>query len=337
MASRTLKLSFLVCIWSGATAQSPPDPRTNGIVRFGPDTAFERVEFMDEANHRTVYYVANRTATGPVLLMINGSGCGPTIASSNGEGTSYLYGLLDAAWDKRFTTLLVEKPYSEPARLSDPGTARPCSAAFRTYFTRDNWVRTISEALGEVMRRDGRKRTVTILGLSEGASVAAAVARNNPRVTHVAMIAGSGTTQAFDMLLGAYSEGGSDAVIAARLEPLDHEIRQVLADPDNPDRWFRGHPYRRWSSFFRAFPDEDLVNSRARVLILTGMSDAMSPVATSDLLYAKLLGAGRDVTIRRLPGAGHNLLPPGSADLPSLSVEYKRIRDWASAGSKPTP
>jgi dipeptidyl aminopeptidase/acylaminoacyl peptidase len=104
-------------------------------------------------------------------------------------------------------------------------------------------------------------------------------------------------------------------------------------DPDNPDRWFRGHPHRRWSSFLRAFPDEDLLASRARVFILTGMQDRMSPVASSELLYAKLLGAGRDVTIRRLPGAGHSLLPEGSVDMPAVSAEYKRLRDWALSRS----
>jgi pimeloyl-ACP methyl ester carboxylesterase len=320
-------------LWLALSGQSGPDPRTNGTVRFGDSLQFDRVEFKDSARHRTVYYVANREASGPILLLINGSGCGPNIASQNGQGISFLYGLLDAAQDRRFTTMIVEKPYSEAGRLNDPGTARPCSAAFRQYFTRDNWVRTISEALGEVRRKSRRKRAIFVIGLSEGASVAAGVARKVPAVSHVAMVAGSGTTQGFGVLLGAYAEGGTDQQIVERVSAADAELRAILLDPDNPDRWYRGHPHRRWSSFLRAFPDEDLLASRARVFILAGMQDRMSPMASSELLYAKLLGAGRDVTMRRLPGAGHSLLPEGSIDMPALSAEYKRLRDWAVTGS----
>jgi pimeloyl-ACP methyl ester carboxylesterase len=331
MMNFTIKLLATLLFWLGLSAQSGPDPRTNGIVRFSDTVQFERREFRDSAKHRTVYYVTNPDVSGPLLLIINGSGCAPSLASQNGQGVSFLYGLLDAAQDRRFTTMLVEKPYSEPGQLREAGTARPCSAAFRQYFTRSNWVRTISEAVREVLRKGGRKRSVVVIGLSEGASVGAGVARQVPAVSHVAMVVGSGTTQAFGVLLGAYQEGGSDTQIAERLSATEADIRAVLQDPDNPDRWYRGHPYKRWSSFFRAFPDEDLLDSRAKVFILAGMRDRSSPVASSELLYAKLLGAGRDVTIRRLPDAGHSLLPEGSVDLPSVSPEYKRIRDWAAA------
>lgn len=66
------------------------------------------------------------------------------------------------------------------------------------------------------------------------------------------------------------------------------------------------------------------------MFILAGMNDPMSPIASRELVFAKLLGVDRDLTIGRLPDAGHGLLPDGGVDLTIVSAEYKRLRDWAA-------
>jgi pimeloyl-ACP methyl ester carboxylesterase len=169
---------------------------------------------------------------------------------------------------------------------------------------------------------------VLIIGLSEGAAMAAGLAHAVPEVTHVALIGGPpGTTQLYDFAARIEAGEGSDADKLRRLQELDATVDAIHADPGSTDKFFSGHTYLRWSSFFAQSHGEDLARSKAKVYMVSGMQDASVPIVSTEVAYARLRGLGRDVTFRRLPGADHGLNTPGSG-MADLQKEYDAIMAW---------
>jgi hypothetical protein len=58
-----------------------------------------------------------------------------------------------------------------------------------------------------------------------------------------------------------------------RVKRLLSDWADVLKDPDNPTKIFLGHPYRRWSSFARSSPLQELSRTNARIYIAQGSDD----------------------------------------------------------------
>src|SRR4029077_13636086 len=102
--------------------------------------------------------------------------------------------------------------------------------------------------------------------------------------------------------------------VANGLSPPDAQHRaqairegwaRVLADPDRADRFWLGHPHRRWSSFLKSSTLEGLLATRALVLAAHGSLDQAVPVASFEVLRSELSGRGRDCTALRLEGRDH--------------------------------
>lgn len=57
------------------------------------------------------------------------------------------------------------------------------------------------------------------------------------------------------------------------------------------------------------------------------MQDGNVPILSTEAMAAELAAAGHDVTLRRLAGVGHELVP-SNAPYETLWNEYQRILDW---------
>jgi pimeloyl-ACP methyl ester carboxylesterase len=172
-----------------------------------------------------------------------------------------------------------------------------------------------------------------VVGHSEGGIVAAHVAAADRQVTHVAVLAGGGPTQLFDLVELARQRSRPNeppGAATARVDQFYKDWMKVFADPDNPDKLWLGHPYRRWSSFLRTSTLEGLLQSEARVYLAQGTTDKAVAVAGFDLLRAELAARGRDVTSERLEGYDHSFRKAGE---PASSIDgmrdlLGRVVDW---------
>jgi pimeloyl-ACP methyl ester carboxylesterase len=325
MPLKTIALAGLCLLLYGQAAPAASRKVPRGIAV--PGTPLEMRQVKDRLGRIVDYYVNRPAAPAPLLLMIQGSGCNRVIQGSR-EGSSYatLFNLLPYAKEGRFTVLAVEKPFSGRVTEGASGTANGCSEAFKRDFTAQSWLEAVEAALREARRLpwvDGRRTLV--IGHSEGAAIAALLAARDDRVTDVVSLAGSGTGQLFDFIARSYQQCFDRSACLAELET---EARAIAAKPDSASDFAWGHPYKRWSSFFRLDPAAELLKSRARLYMAFGTADESVPPLSQEILVAKLLGAGRDVTIRRIPDAGHNLMPVGAADWSLLDKEYRAALDW---------
>lgn len=286
---------------------------------------------LQRAGAPDVRYVISRPAhKAPLVLFVQGSGCIPPFV---GLGTpnrySTVFNYLPLAHQGDYAVMVVDKPGQPDAPpQAPPGVATGCPAAFNTAFSYDSWLDTLRAALRHALTLpwvDGSR--VLVFGTSEGAVMAAGLARAEPAVTHVAMIGGTGTSQLFDFAANAYRAGGSDEDIQARLADIDATVDAINADPRSTDKFAWGHTYLRWSTFFAHAPGEDLVQSKARVWLASGMRDTSVPIVSTEVAYARLRALGRDVTFRRVPRANHGLVPEGGS-FADVQKDYDAIMAW---------
>jgi pimeloyl-ACP methyl ester carboxylesterase len=294
-----------------------------------PSTAFQKKVITDKLGRKVTYYVSHPGGPAPLLLMIQGSGCTPVLASENGGST--LYNLGPYADEQRFTVMAVEKPYAE-SKSNGAGTAQGCSSQFNRDFTASSWLEALRASLTDARKLSwvDTRRTL-VMGLSEGAVMASMLAARDPAVTDVISIGGSGTTQLYDLVLGAYDCHDRSACIAE----VERQAKAIAAAPESSTQFAWGHPHKRWSSFFKVDPSQELLRSKARVYVLFGTADESVPPASQELIAAKLRSAGRDVVVRRVPDVGHSLLPKNSNDWSELDREMNASLDWFWKWSKP--
>ncbi|USX12575.1 prolyl oligopeptidase family serine peptidase [Oxalobacteraceae bacterium OTU3CAMAD1] len=274
------------------------------------------------------YFISKTKEPAPLVLLIQGSGCAPVFSGLDTlRRSSNVFGYIDLAQQGKYAVMVVNKPYA-PKDAPNGGGIIACPTEFNDYFTLENWVRDLGRAYDHAAQQPWVKAgSSLVLGVSEGATAAAGLAEKEGRVTDVAIVSGSGPSQYYDFVAGAYAAGGGDEEIKRRLDELEATRQKIAADPDNAKILAWGHPYRRWTSFFRASSTQSLLKSQARVYIVGGMKDTSVPIMSGEAMAAELLGAGHDVTMRRIPNAGHNLLPAGAA-AGNMWPEYQRIVEW---------
>ncbi|HLK58866.1 MAG TPA: hypothetical protein VKU00_19995, partial [Chthonomonadaceae bacterium] len=144
-------------------------------------------------------------------------------------------------------------------------------------------------------------------GHSEGGIVAARVAAENPQITHVASLSGGGPTQLFDLVHLARTQGFGDPAKTeeARAQAIYDGWADILKDPTSTQKFFLGHPYRRWSSFLSDSVLAELDRAKAKIYIAQGTADSSVAPESFDMLYAHLLTQKREVTGERLVGGDH--------------------------------
>lgn len=72
-----------------------------------------------------------------------------------------------------------------------------------------------------------------VIGVSEGATAAATLASRDQHISNVALMAGSGPTQFYDLVVNAFRTGGSDAETLQKIGQLELDRQRILASPDS--------------------------------------------------------------------------------------------------------
>lgn len=292
-----------------------------------PGTPFIRKSIQDDSGRRITYYISRpRSAAAPILLMIQGSGCARVLNQQSGSAYSTIFNLVPFASDGRFTVVAVEKPFAGQQTAEHSGMASPCTRQFNEDFTAGSWLQALQVSLKDARRSPWvDQRRTAILGASEGAVMATMLAASDDRITDVIAISGSGTTQLYDFIAQAYRTCFD---IARCLAEVEGTARDIATDPHTATRFAWGHPYKRWTSFFRIDPGEQLLRSNARVYLAFGTSDRAVPALSQEVAVAKLLAAGRDVTITRIVDGDHSLRQPGAANLDTLDAVQRAALEW---------
>jgi pimeloyl-ACP methyl ester carboxylesterase len=296
---------------------------------------FERFYARDKLNRKITFYLSIKDksqAALPLIVFIRGSGCG-SIFTKCGEKIcgGYQNPLFQRAAG-RARVMVVEKPGVEYLDAHQGGGAEGCRREFLEEHTLDRWAAAVGAAIKAAHTLAEIDTTKTLVaGHSEGGIVAARVAAENPRISHVASLSGGGPTQLFDFVEFARIKNAAPDTAKAAIStepPIYDTWKNIQADPYSTSKFFAGHPYRRWSTFFSSSVLQELLRSKARVYIAHGDKDGSVPVASFDVLRAELTAGGRDVTAERLDGADHGLNRAGESGITGMNAVMANVLKW---------
>lgn len=311
------------CIATVATVLALISP---ALARATPDFEDQRILRVDGSELLLQIAKSDTAEKIPLLLVIDGSLCTPSLLSSQAD-------LLADPSGGRYATLLVEKPdVTMPEIDADGGISIgpdfTCSDGFRQRYTIDQRVLDHLRALQYLRTHaDWWNGELVIWGFSDGGRIASRV--------------GAFTAGTRGMVLGGFGGGRPMAVdfedvhICApdRTENRDSCLRDLRAQFDamrhdpTPSRTWNGsaNSWATWASRLDAVEAHLLADVRFPVLAFHGVDDASTPVASARMLAEQLRDAPH-FRYREIAGMGHGLgsgLSPHDGD--ALRTEFL---DW---------
>jgi enterochelin esterase-like enzyme/pimeloyl-ACP methyl ester carboxylesterase len=264
----------------------------------------------------------------PMVLWIGGSGS-QSLFHKSPEGSigGGMQNLLQQLSKGRYRVLCVEKPGVQyldwPKR---PGSAEDASEAFKQEHTLPRWGEANVAALRAVWQLPGidRKKTL-VVGHSEGALTASRVAAELPEVTHVAPLASAGATQLHGLVELAVERGKTPEEQQKLRDQVYAEWKTVQADPMATNKYWMGHPHRRWTSFCRHTSVQELLRSKADIYLAQGTKDQSSHISELDVVRAELAAHGRHCVVKRIDGVDHGYRPVGKEQAPGPPKEFMAL------------
>jgi pimeloyl-ACP methyl ester carboxylesterase len=284
-----------------------------------PGQPYHAYQVVDSLGRTVQFYLSEAESRRqlPLVVFVQGSGASSLFRDAgNGRVAGTMgHSTVQDVFAEVARVLLVEKP--GVTYLDSPRSVEEAPTAFHREHTLERWAVALRAAIGNACSREGIacEAGLLVIGHSEGGVAAARVAATESAVTHTALLAGEGPTQLYSLLRLArtgdfFARHGASA--ADREAYLLRQWQSILQDPDATDRFFFGHPYRRWSSFLATSPASELQRSRSRVFIAQGTADRAVTPESADVLFSTLAARGRDVCYSRVEGADHSFALPSA-------------------------
>ncbi|MBX3119681.1 MAG: prolyl oligopeptidase family serine peptidase [Fimbriimonadaceae bacterium] len=299
-----------------------------------PRQPYLRYFTQDKFDRKITFYLSENPGGKklPLAVYVQGSGCQSCFVMQ-GEAVVPAGGHIvvnEIAVDKA-RALIIEKPGVK--YLDDPkeGGARGASKEFLEQHTLDRWAEAVEAAIKAAHKLpDIDASKLLVIGHSEGGLVAARVAKDL-RASHVAVMAGGGPSQLFDILSRAregvfFNDDGSTP--ESREAYVLDEWKSIQADPMSTEKFFFGHPNRRWSTFLASSPIAELSDYKGKVFIAQGAEDKGVDPKSAEVLFAALLAKGVNVKLDVVANANHSFRILNDPKIDGWKLELQKILDW---------
>ena len=185
---------------------------------------------------------------------------------------------------------------------------------------------------------------IIAIGISEGGLLASRLASEDNRITHLVSVISTGLNQFFSSIINRRMDAAAGRLTheeaQREAESLFAVYKDIYADPGSTDKWYYGHPYRRWGSFCNFIPVEHLVRLDIPILLVNGTEDRSSPILQSDYIMLEFIRRGKsNLTYHVVPGMGHSLHGVVVEDGKEKTVSYRAevfetIKDWVRSHSR---
>jgi pimeloyl-ACP methyl ester carboxylesterase len=327
-----------------ACADGSPLDSAESAVRSGPEPGALRAERVGESpvapfDHWRVarthapgidIYVARRDAERrPLLVYVQGSKCLPLFMVATGRLASTIPAEEVPSLLGRVHFAVVERrgltSFGPPPATHEEMMAEARCTAEHGGVSKGERVRDVGDAV-RALSLEPWVASVSVLGHSEGADVAAGVGQELDRdLAAVGLLAGAGITRFFDDIMLARRAGDSVQ------EVFDDLL--WLTGPSPTGEYHGASVTRQITYAIDSTPLEDLRLAHVPVFVAAGARDEKVPIETSDAFVAELLrNRERKVRYVIVPGADHAL---ASADGASRWREIvDAYIDWSLSGEK---
>jgi predicted esterase len=337
----TFFLGTISQIGAAAIAQEPQrvEFQPNGIPA---SYAFKGVELTsDQGDTLRYYFHASSDQNAPVVVFVPGSGCDGAVKLDRNGNAKGGIDLFAGKYSPHIQVLTLEAPGIPRYYASaHPGSATECPASYFKYSDYKKRLASYAAVLDDA-RRQGmlKSNRVMFIGVSEGVEFAADLATLIPETTAITLISGFGPNQLFDSInnaLGTWQERVADSgELIKRTRETIHDWQAILDDPTSNSKFYRGHPYARWSSTgLRSSVDvvSKLPDSVHIYLVHGGRDTSMSP-AGFEFGVSTLISQRKQFAFQFIPCADHELKCDGDVGEPkNLITVIHRSIDWLLEG-----
>jgi len=265
----------------------------------------------------------------PLFIDINGSGGLPLCIYVQGKGFG--------AMANTFTTEIVAntKAKYHYVILSKPGTPfcdtvnttqsvkeYDLHEALKDYKFSDEYTKRLSlqfriEATKKVIsylikNKYWDNTKIVAYGYSEGGQVVPGLAVEDKRVTHIAVVAGSGLNQFYDGIVGWRVKAAKGEITQQQAQDSIDARLKIIADvyknPAATDKEMDGHSYQRWASFCSVAPFEQLRKLTIPIYMVAATADDSSPIYGLDYVPLEFIRLGKtNLTYVPCVGCNHYL------------------------------
>ena len=182
---------------------------------------------------------------------------------------------------------------------------------------------------------------VIVLGISEGGILGTRLAAENDRITHLVSVISCGLNQFYSSIINRRMDAVSGELThqeaQEEIDKLFAIYKDIYSDPNNTEKWYYGHPYKRWGSFCNDIPLTHLVELDIPILFVNGSADRSNPILQSDYIMLEFIRLGKtNLTYHVMPGVDHSLhevvVEKGKRKAVSHREEvFNVILDWIAA------
>ena len=179
---------------------------------------------------------------------------------------------------------------------------------------------------------------IIAMGFSEGGRIVARLAAENKKITHLVSVISGGLNQFYSSIINRRIDAATGKIThqeaQAIIDSLFAVYKEIYSDPYSTERWYYGHPYKRWGSFCTDIPLDHLVKLDIPIFFLNGSTDRNTPVLEADYVKLEFLRLGKtNLTCKVLPGVDHSLYEVVVEDGKERGIShrneaFKMIIDW---------
>jgi len=168
-------------------------------------------------------------------------------------------------------------------------------------------IRVISKLESQLLNS---QKKVIALGMSEGGQLIPKLASECKLITHLVGLSTTGLNQFYSSIINQRMDAAAGRITQQeaqdRIDELFEIYREIYADPESTEKWYYGHPYKRWGSFCSDIPLEHLLKLDIPILYVKGTADRNSHVLHTDYVMLEFLRHGKtNLTYKALPGVDH--------------------------------
>ncbi len=264
-----------------------------GVEGVAPELQLESRPFVFADGGNAASYrmtLGNLSTPDVIIFFISGSGCA-TVKHRLPAYFNPIRVSIDA------TVFMLQKRGIDEENKS----GHFCTSAFRAADHFDQTVKDQQEFINATLAGRGvAPRAVVIVGASEGAVVAARIATEDKRITHLGLVGGGGGPVRENLRILSASTW--------YLHRPESGFADIAADPDNTEKEIWGQTYRYWSELLDIDIGKLLLSLDTPIVMAMGDTDRSVPLAPTRELQAKFVERGkRNFKLMIFPNANHRL------------------------------
>lgn len=251
----------------------------------------------------------------PLIVYLDGSGNFPIFYKNKDGRYSSSVPLRTRGYSSEYYVALISKPgvpFSDSIRYAPDGRRYyPETPDFHQRYSLEWRAQAASETIDFLVKTlpiDTDK--IIVMGYSEGSQVAPAVAVLNRKVTHVVCMVGNALNHLYDFLLNARSMVDRNELTRAEgqllVDSLYREYEKIYSDPFSTSKFWYGSTYKKWSSFSKTTPLENMLKLSIPILYVAGGNDHNQTIMGMDYARLEFFRKGKsNLTYKVYPESNH--------------------------------